>query len=93
MLLIPQVLGPGISTTPDSGKKGSQEGRICMQENEEKMIRSIEDLQKEVRELREMVNMLVGMMVSMDAVDDLGPELESNMMNYDGLFKSGKYCM
>jgi hypothetical protein len=64
-----------------------------MQENEEKMIRSIEDLQKEVRELREMVNMLVGMMVSMDAMDDLGPDLESNMMNYDGLFKSGKYCM
>jgi len=64
-----------------------------MKENEDKMIKSIEDLQKEVRELREMVNMLVGMMVTIDSGEDTDPEMEPNMMNYDTLFKSGKYCM
>lgn len=64
-----------------------------MKEDQDKMIRSIEDLQKEVRELREMVNMLVGMMVTIDQGEETDPEMEPTMMGYDTLFKSGKYCM
>ena len=64
-----------------------------MNENDEQMIKSIEELQKEVRELREVLNMLVGMMVSVDTIDEGGPDMEANMMNFDGVLKSGKYCM
>ena len=64
-----------------------------MDEKDEQMIKSIEELQKEVRELREVLNMLVGMMVSMDGIDEAGPDMEANMMNFDGVLKSGKYCM
>jgi hypothetical protein len=64
-----------------------------MTKDEEKVIKSIEDLRAEVRELREMVNMLVEMMIHMETMDDSGPEMDSNMMNYDSLLKSGRYCM
>jgi hypothetical protein len=64
-----------------------------MTQEEEKVIKSIEDLRTEVRELREMVNMLVEMMIHMETMEDMGPELDSNMMNYDSMLKSGRYCM
>jgi hypothetical protein len=64
-----------------------------MTQDEEKVIKSIEDLRTEVRELREMVNMLVEMMIHMETMEDSGPEMESNMMNYDSMLKSGRYCM
>jgi hypothetical protein len=68
-------------------------GWIVMTQDEEKVIKSIEDLRVEVRELREMVNMLVEMMIHMETMEDSGPETESNMMNYDSMLKSGRYCM
>ncbi len=64
-----------------------------MTQDEEKVIKSIEDLRTEVRELREMVNMLVEMMIHMETMEDMGPETENNMMNYDSMLKSGRYCM
>jgi hypothetical protein len=64
-----------------------------MTQDEEKVIKSIEDLRTEVRELREMVNMLVEMMIHMETMEDMGPELDNNMMNYDSMLKSGRYCM
>jgi hypothetical protein len=64
-----------------------------MTQDEEKVIKSIEDLRTEVRELREMVNMLVEMMIHMETMEDVGPDVEGNMMNYDSMLKSGRYCM
>jgi hypothetical protein len=60
---------------------------------DEQVLKTIEDLRSEVRELRTMVNMLVEMIVSMDNPDELDLDLDSNMMDYDTVFKSGKYCM
>lgn len=68
-------------------------GWMVMTQDEEKVIRSIEDLRAEVRELREMVNMLVEMMIHMENMEDAGPDMDNNMMNYDNLLKSGRYCM
>jgi len=64
-----------------------------MTQDEEKMLRSIEDLRAEVKELREMVNMLVEMMIHMDNVEDQGLDMDPNMMSYDSQLKSGRYCM
>lgn len=64
-----------------------------MTQDEEKVIKSIEDLRAEVRELREMVNMLVEMMIHMETMEDVGPDMDNNMMNYDSMLKSGRYCM
>jgi hypothetical protein len=60
---------------------------------DEKVLDTIEDLRSEVRELRNMVNMLVEMIVSLDTPDDMDGDLESNMMSYDPILKNGKYCM
>ncbi len=60
---------------------------------DEKVLDSIEDLRSEVRELRNMVNLLVEMIVSLEAPDDMDGDLESNMMSYDPLLKNGNYCM
>lgn len=68
-------------------------GSDPMTRDEEKMIKSIEELRTEVRELREMVNMLVEMMIHMETMDDAGPDMDNNMMGYDSLLKSGRYCM
>ncbi len=59
----------------------------------EELLRSIEDLRSEVRELRNMVNILVEMLYHMESHEETEPELDSNMMGYDSLFKSGRYCM
>jgi hypothetical protein len=64
-----------------------------MTQDDEKVIKSIEDLRAEVRELREMVNMLVEMMIHMETMEDMGPDADNNMMNYDSMLKSGRYCM
>ena len=60
---------------------------------DDKVLDSIEDLRSEVRELRNMVNRLVEMIVNLEAPDDMDGDLESNMMNYDPLLKNGNYCM
>jgi hypothetical protein len=61
--------------------------------NREELLRSIEDLRSEVRELRQMVNVLVEMIYHLEAHEETEPEMDSNMMSYDSLFKSGRYCM
>ena len=64
-----------------------------MSEGEEKVIKGIEDLRTEVRELREMVNMLVEIIVNMEQMDEGSIEVDPSMMGFDTDFKSGKYCM
>jgi hypothetical protein len=61
--------------------------------NREELLRSIEDLRTEVRELRQMVNVLVEMIYHLEVHEETEPEMDSNMMSYDSLFKSGRYCM
>ena len=61
--------------------------------DEEKVLESIEDLRSEVRELRNMVNLLVDMIANMEAPDDMDMDLEGNMMNLDPMLKNGNYCM
>jgi hypothetical protein len=61
--------------------------------DDEKVLESIEDLRSEVRELRNMVNLLVDMIVNMEAPDEMEADLEGNMMGLDPLLKNGKYCM
>lgn len=68
--------------------------RKLMEEGKDgKVLESIEDLRSEVRELRNMVNMLVEMIVSLESSDDMDLEMESNMMGYDSILKTGRYCM
>ena len=64
-----------------------------MENDDERMLRSIEDLRSEVRELRDVVNMLVDIIVSMETVDDTSLDTENNMMGYDNMLKTGRYCM
>lgn len=61
--------------------------------NREELLRSIEDLRSEVRELRQMVNVLVEMIYHLETHEETEPEMDNNMMSYDNLFKSGRYCM
>ena len=67
--------------------------KLIDQGEEEKVLESIEDLRSEVRELRNMVNLLVEMIVSLESPEDMDLDMDSNMMGYDGLLKTGKYCM
>ena len=60
---------------------------------EEKMLETIEDMRSEIRELRSMVNVLMEIIVNMETQDDLDMDMESNMMGYDSMLKSGNYCM
>ena len=64
-----------------------------MSDGEEKVIKGIEDLRAEVRELRDMVNMLVEIIVNMDQVDEGSIDADPNMMGFDTDLKSGRYCM
>jgi hypothetical protein len=61
--------------------------------NREELLRSIEDLRSEVRELRQMVNVLVEMIYHLETHEETEPDIDTNMMSYDSLFKSGRYCM
>ena len=74
-------------------KKESSDTKKPQDGEDEKVLRTIEDLRSEVRELRSMVNVLMEIIVNMETQDDLDLEMESNMMNYDPLLKSGRYCM
>jgi len=64
-----------------------------MDRDDEKVMKGIEDLRSEVRELRETVNVLVDIIVNMETMEDPQLEVEGNMMGYDSALKSGKYCM
>ena len=61
--------------------------------NDEKVLETIEDMRSEIRELRNMVNMLMELIVSMETQDDMDLDIEPNMMGYDSMLKSGRYCM
>ncbi len=64
-----------------------------MSEGEEKVIKGIEELRAEVRELRDMVNMLVEIIVNMDQMDEGSIDADPGMMGLDTDLKSGRYCM
>ena len=64
-----------------------------MSEGEEKVIKGIEELRTEVRELRDMVNMLVEIIVNMEQVDEGSIDADPSMMGFDTDLKSGRYCM
>ena len=64
-----------------------------VQNEEEALRKNIEDLRAEVRELRNMVNILMEMIVNMETREDLEPEMEPTMMGYDNVLKNGRYCM
>ena len=64
-----------------------------MSEGEEKVIKGIEELRAEVRELRDMVNILVEIIVNMDQVDEGSIDADPGMMGFDTDLKSGRYCM
>ena len=74
-------------------KKEPSGRKISSKAEDEKVLKTIEDLRSEVRELRTMVNMLMEIIVNMEAQDDLDLDMEPNMMGYDNLLKSGRYCM
>jgi hypothetical protein len=74
-------------------KLASHEREKRFRGEDEKVLESIEDLRSEVRELRNMVNLLVDMIVNMETQDDMDMDLEGNMMGLDPLLKNGKYCM
>ena len=57
----------------------------------EELAKSIEDLRTEVRELREMVNMLVDIIVNMES--DEGAEFESDFFNMHKLDHNTRFSM
>lgn len=75
------------------GENLKEEPRGSKREDQEKVLRSIEDMRSEIRELRTMVNMLMEIIVAMETQDDMELDMEPTMMGYDNLFKNGKYCM
>jgi hypothetical protein len=62
-----------------------------MTETKEDLSRSLEDLRAEVRELREMVNMLVDIIVNMDN-DDSG-EFDNNFFDFNKFEKDQRFSM
>ena len=62
-----------------------------MTESNDELAKSIEDLRTEVRELREMVNMLVDIIVSMESDD--GPEFENDFFNLHKLDNESRFSM
>lgn len=62
-----------------------------MAESKEDIAKSIEDLRAEVRELREMVNMLVDIIVNMET--DEGPEFDHDYFNLHKIDKDQRFSM
>ena len=62
-----------------------------MTETKEELAKSIEDLRAEVRELREMVNMLVDIIVNMET--DEGPEFDNDYFNMHKLESDSRFSM
>jgi len=62
-----------------------------MAKKEEELLRSIEELRTEVRELREVVNMLVDIIMNMD--QDEGGEGEFDLPGLDGMDPRGRFSM
>ena len=57
----------------------------------EELAKSIEDLRTEVRELREMVNMLVDIIVNMETDD--GADFENDYFNMHKLDNNSRFSM
>ena len=74
-------------------RDSSESSKGNPKKGDEEVLKTIEDLRSEVRELRSMVNMLVEMLVNIENNDDMDLDVDPGMMNYDPLLKSGKYCM
>jgi hypothetical protein len=62
-----------------------------MTESKAELAKSIEDLRTEVRELREMVNMLVDIIVNLE--NDDGPEFENEYFDLHKLEKDSRFSM
>ncbi len=62
-----------------------------MTKDKEELAKSIEDLRAEVRELREMVNMLVDIIVNMETDDT--PEFDNDYMNIHKLDNDSRFSM
>ncbi|WP_455391853.1 hypothetical protein [[Eubacterium] cellulosolvens] len=62
-----------------------------MTESTDDLAKSIEDLRAEVRELREMVNMLVDIIVNMESDD--GPEFENDYFDLHKLERDSRFSM
>lgn len=60
--------------------------------NAEEIARSLEELQREVKELREMVNFLVGYLMSMSTLDD-EDDFPPHLMNLDYTLKNNHFSM
>ena len=83
-IIIVRLIHKGEKLTQVKGKKNA---------DDQKVLESIEDLRSEVRELRNMVNLLVDMIVNIETPDDMDFDPDGNMMGFDPLLKNGKYCM
>jgi hypothetical protein len=59
--------------------------------NKEELAKSIEDLRAEVRELREMVNMLVDIIVNMET--DEGADFDNEYFNFNKLDRDSRFSM
>ena len=57
----------------------------------EELAKSIEDLRAEVRELREMVNMLVDIIVNMET--DEGADFDNEYFNFNKLDRDSRFSM
>lgn len=62
------------------------------EQSSEDMARSLAELQREVKELREMVNFLVGYLMSMSTLDD-DEEFPPNIMELDYNLKGNRFSM
>jgi hypothetical protein len=62
-----------------------------MTKNSEELAKSLEDLRAEVKELREMVNMLVDLVINMEHEDT--PEFDSDFMDFGPLSKDHRFSM
>ena len=62
-----------------------------MTKNSEELSKSLEDLRAEVKELREMVNMLVDLVINLE--HDEAPEFDSDFMDFGPLTKDHRFSM
>ena len=62
-----------------------------MTKKSEELAKSLEDLRAEVKELREMVNMLVDLVINMEHEES--PEFESDFMDFGSLQKDHRFSM
>lgn len=61
-------------------------------QNADDMAKSLEELQREVKELREMVNFLVGYLMSMNTLDD-DEDFPPPIMDLDSSLRNNRFSM